>query len=181
MNSAEMGAELKVTAMSHLEEISPEGIHKMATNDVIATLLPTTAYILRLTPPPARAMLDAGVCVCLGSDFNPNAPCLAMPLVGPNVYTSFQTSFLQVMHLACVLMRLTPNESLAAATINAAASLDRGATHGAISVGRQGDLLIVDAHRWEHLIYQLGNHNSLIEYVIKRGSVVHEQNWAKEH
>ena len=44
-------------------------------------ILPTTAYILRLKPPPVRKMLDQGVIVALGTDFNPNAFCLSMPLV----------------------------------------------------------------------------------------------------
>lgn len=73
-----MGAELNSTAMSHLEEVSDEGIQLMATHSTIATLLPTTAHLLRLTPPPARKMIDAGVPVALGSDFNPNAHCFAM-------------------------------------------------------------------------------------------------------
>lgn len=73
-----MGAEIGATAISHLEEVSDEGITKMADAGTIATLLPTTAYILRLTPPPARKMIENGIAVALGSDFNPNAPCLAM-------------------------------------------------------------------------------------------------------
>jgi len=73
-----MGAELKATAISHLEEVSPDGIRSMAEAGTVAVLLPTTAYILRLPPPPARDMIAAGVAVALGSDFNPNAHCLAM-------------------------------------------------------------------------------------------------------
>ena len=44
----------------------------MAENDVSAVILPTTAYILKLVPPPARKMIDSGVVVALGSDYNPN-------------------------------------------------------------------------------------------------------------
>ena len=46
----------------------------------IGVLLPTTAYILRLKPPPARQMIKQGMAIALGSDFNPNAHCLAMVL-----------------------------------------------------------------------------------------------------
>lgn len=73
-----MGASLGAEAMSHLEEVSKEGIAAMARAGTVAVLLPTTAYILRLPTPPARAMIDAGVPVALGSDFNPNAFCLSM-------------------------------------------------------------------------------------------------------
>ena len=73
-----MGAELGAHAVSHLEEVSPEGIAAMARSGTVAVALPTTAYMLRLRPPPVRDMIAAGVAVGLGSDFNPNAHCLAM-------------------------------------------------------------------------------------------------------
>jgi len=73
-----MGADIGALAISHLEEISDDGIVAMATAGCIAVVLPTTAYILRLKPPPVRRMIDKGVAVALGSDFNPNAYCLAM-------------------------------------------------------------------------------------------------------
>lgn len=60
MFPCQLGAELGVRAISHLEEISDEGIQAMSVASVIAVLLPTTAYILRLKCPPARAMIDSG-------------------------------------------------------------------------------------------------------------------------
>jgi len=73
-----MGAEIGARAISHLEEVSDAGLKAMADAGTVAVLLPTTAYMLRLRPPPARQMIEAGVAVALGSDFNPNAHCLAM-------------------------------------------------------------------------------------------------------
>ena len=73
-----MGAALNARAMSHLEEVSDEGIEAMSKSSTVAVILPSTAYILRLRPPPVRRMIDRGVAVALGSDFNPNAHCLAM-------------------------------------------------------------------------------------------------------
>jgi len=74
-----MGArEFKARAISHLEEISDEGISAMAASGTSAVILPTTAYILRLKSPPVRKMIEAGVIVALGTDFNPNAFCLSM-------------------------------------------------------------------------------------------------------
>lgn len=73
-----MGAELNALAISHLEEVSDEGIDAMASSKTAAVLLPTTAYNLRLPIPPARAMINRGVIVALGTDFNPNAYCLSM-------------------------------------------------------------------------------------------------------
>ncbi|KAM5170494.1 putative imidazolonepropionase [Mantella aurantiaca] len=158
MNSAELGAELGAHAVSHLEEISDEGIAALAVAKCSAVLLPTTAYILRLKQPRAREMLRAGVIVSLGSDFNPNAYCVSMPMV---------------MHLACVNLRMSLKEALAAATINAAYSLGRSHTHGSLEVGKQGDVVIINAPRWEHIIYQFGGHQELIEYVIIKGKLVY--------
>ena len=72
--SREFGCE----AISHLEEVSKDGIEAMAEVGTVAVILPTTAYILRLKPPPVRQMIDQGVIVALGTDFNPNAFCLSM-------------------------------------------------------------------------------------------------------
>ncbi|XP_032361542.1 putative imidazolonepropionase [Etheostoma spectabile] len=157
MNSAQLGAELGALAISHLEEVTDEGIAAMATARTAAVLLPTTAYILRLPQPRARDMLEAGVIVALGSDFNPNAYCCSMPIV---------------MHLACVNMRMSMPEALAAATINAAYALGRSHTHGSLEVNKHGDLLVLNTTRWEHLIYQLGGHQELIRYVVIKGNIV---------
>ncbi|KFM71588.1 putative imidazolonepropionase, partial [Stegodyphus mimosarum] len=153
IGAAEMGAELKAEAISHLEEISDTGIQAMAKSGSIAVILPTTAYMLKLQPPPVRQMVEAGVPIALGSDFNPNAFCLAMPLV---------------MHLACVICRMTMSEALHAATINSAAALGKSSTHGSLERGKCADIIIINAERWEHLIYQMGVHSSLIYCVIKK-------------
>lgn len=73
-----MGADIGALAISHLEEVSRDGIGAMARSGTVAVILPTTAYILRLSPPPVRQMITEGVAVALGSDFNPNAYCLSM-------------------------------------------------------------------------------------------------------
>lgn len=53
-----------------------------------------------------------------------------------------------VMHLACVNMKMSMNEALAAATINAAYALGKSDTHGSLEVGKQGDLLIINSSRF---------------------------------
>lgn len=52
-----------------------------------------------------------------------------------------------VMHLACVLLHMSMEEALVAATINGAASLGRADTQGSLEVGKQADILILDAPR----------------------------------
>ncbi|RUS88362.1 hypothetical protein EGW08_003874 [Elysia chlorotica] len=130
LHSAEMGAELGALAISHLEEVSPEGISAMARAGTVAVALPTTAYMLRLRPPPVRDMIEGGVAVALGSDFNPNAHCLAMPVV---------------MNLACVVLHMSMPEALAASTINAAHALGQSAMHGSLERGKWGNLVLLGA------------------------------------
>ena len=90
LGGAELGAELGAEAVSHLEEISSAGVAGLARAGSVAVILPTTAYILRLPAPPVRQMLQAGCIVALGTDFNPNAYCLSLPVC---------------MHLACVNLK----------------------------------------------------------------------------
>eukprot|EP00002_Diphylleia_rotans_P014990 TRINITY_DN2905_c0_g5_i1.p1 TRINITY_DN2905_c0_g5~~TRINITY_DN2905_c0_g5_i1.p1 ORF type:complete len:424 (-),score=111.73 TRINITY_DN2905_c0_g5_i1:253-1524(-) len=156
VKSGELAGELKALAVSHLEKVTEEGIRAMALRPSFAVLLPTTAYILRLHPPPARKFIEAGVPVALGSDFNPNAHCMSMPMV---------------MHLACVLMRMNMNEALVAATINSAAALNHSDTHGSIEVGKVGDLVVINHPRWEHIVYEMVD--PPIDCVVKKGVVAH--------
>ena len=128
----------------------------MAASGSVGVILPTTAYILRLKCPPVRDMVKHGMIVALGSDFNPNAYCMSMAMV---------------MHLACVNLRMSMSESLAAATINAAHSLGRSSTHGSIEEGKVADMLILNEKKWEHLVYQFGQQD-VIKHVIKNGDVV---------
>ena len=166
LNAAELAAELNSRAISHLEEISPQGIKAISKSSTVAILLPTTAYILRLKRPPARHMLEEGVAIALGSDFNPNAYCTSMPVV---------------MHLACVLLNMSLEEALVASTINAAAALKRSSTHGSLEVGKRADLLILNAPRWEHLVYQFGEADSVIGSVVIGGRIVFESQNVNQH
>ncbi|KAF5402709.1 Imidazolonepropionase [Paragonimus heterotremus] len=155
-----LAGKLGARAASHLEEASPAGVAAMAASGTAAVLLPTTAQLLRLRPPPARAIIQAGVPVALGTDFNPNAYCLSMPIV---------------MYLACTTLGMSPDETLAASTINAAYSLAMSDRVGAITVGRQADLIVLNCDRWENIIYRLGEAESLITHVIKKGQVIFSQ------
>lgn len=156
MQSGELGAALGARAISHLEHVSDEGMAAMAERNVFAVLLPTTAYVLRIAPPPARKLIAAGVPVALGSDFNPNAHCLTMPFV---------------MNLACVTMRMTMNEALVAATVNSAAALNVGHLCGSLDVGKYGDIVVIDHPSWEHVIYEMGDGVPIFN-VFKRGAKV---------
>jgi imidazolonepropionase len=74
------------------------------------------------------------------------------------------------MAIACRYQRLLPAEALNASTINAAYALGLGNRVGSLEVGKQADLLLIDAPDYRHLAYQFGL--NLVERVVKRGQIV---------
>jgi imidazolonepropionase len=155
LGCGELAAELGVKSVSHLEMLSAAGVVALARAGVHAQLLPTTAHLLRLPSPPARALIDAGAPVCLATDFNPNAHSLDVPTA---------------MGLACVHFKLSMAEALVAATQNAASALGMAASHGSLEVGKQGDCVLLDAPSWEHVVYQM---RAPVADVFKGGISVH--------
>eukprot|EP00977_Amphora_coffeiformis_P000436 scaffold112_cov196-Amphora_coffeaeformis.AAC.3 len=148
----ELAAKKNCRAVSHLEHVSDQGIVAMKESNTAAVLLPTTAFVLRITPPPARKLIDSGVAVALGTDFNPNAFCLSMP---------------HAMNLACITMHMTVEEALVAGTLNAAYSMGKEKSHGSLETGKRGDIVLVNGS-WENIIYQFGSAPP-IHAVIKDG------------
>lgn len=130
-----MGVRLNAKGVSHLEEISNSEIDLLSKSETVGILLPTTAMIMQLKRPPARKMLQSGCIIALGSDFNPNAYCSAMPLV---------------MNFACIDLRLSMNEALAAATINSAFALGVENLKGSIEVDKSADFLIIKSNRFKY-------------------------------
>lgn len=127
-----------VIAVSHLEYANEASIDAMAQNKVVGVALPSTAFLLRLPPPPVRRMVEQGMPVALATDFNPNCPTLSMPTT---------------MHQACVMLGLTMEEALSAATINAAAAIGAADKVGSVEVGKRADLLLLSTRAWEHVVY----------------------------
>ncbi|KAI1292788.1 putative imidazolonepropionase [Halotydeus destructor] len=156
IGSGELAEQIGARSVSHLEFVSQKGIEAMARSKTAAIILPTTAYLLRLEPPPVRRMIEANAIVALGSDFNPNAYCYSMPTA---------------MNLAVVNCKMTLNEALSAATINSAYALNKSQTHGSLEQGKVADAVLVKSKDWKNIVYQLGETKDLIECVIKRGKV----------
>lgn len=156
LGGAELAAELRCLSADHLLQASDAGIRAMAEAGVVATLLPLTAFTLREPYARGRAMIDAGCCVALATDFNPGS--------------SFTASVPLLFALACIYMQLTPEEAVTAFTINSAAALNRAGSIGSIDVGKQGDLLLLQFPSYKFLPYHVGM--NIVETVIKRGNIV---------
>ena len=109
----------------------------MVASGPVITLLPGLGFDTRSRPAPARALLEAGAAVALGSNFNrSDSPLLNM-----------QT----VVSLACRELGMTPAEALVAATINGAYALGRGATAGSIEHGKPADLILLNVSDYREL------------------------------
>lgn len=153
---AELAAEVGAISADHLLRASDEGIRRMADGGVIGVLLPGTAFFLMTQAADARRLIDAGVPVALATDCNPgSSPTVSLPLV---------------MTLACLHMRMTPAEAIAAATINAAHAIGRAHLVGSLEPGKKADLVMFNVPNYVQIMYHYGvNH---VETVIKGGEVV---------
>jgi len=157
LGGVEMAVELGAVSVDHLDVTPPAEIKLLAQSHTVGVVIPTVNFNLGSAHfANARAIIDAGAALALTTDINPgSAPCPSMPLV---------------MAIACRYQHLLPAEALNASTINAAHALGLGDKLGSIEVGKQADLLIVDAPDYRHLAYQFGV--NLVERVIKQGQVV---------
>lgn len=155
---AELAAELGALTADHLETISPAGIEALARAGVAAGLLPTSTLYLKCPAyAPARALLAAGVRLCLGSNVNPGS--------------AMTESFSLALGLACLGNGLAPAEAFLAATADGAAAL--GLTdRGRLVPGLLADLVVHGAGDVDHLAYHLAT--SHVRAVVKSGRVVHE-------
>lgn len=158
LGGAELAAELRALSADHLLQASDNGIEDLAESNVVATLLPCTAFSLKEHYARGRYMIDAGCAVALATDLNPGS--------------SFTNSIPLLIALACIYMQLSPEEAVTALTINGAAAVGRADRIGSIDVGKQGDLIILDYPSYKFLPYHIGM--NIVKTVIKNGNIVIE-------
>lgn len=142
LGGAALAAEFGARSAEHLEHASGDGIRAMAQAGTVAVLLPGAFYALRETQaPPIAAFREAGVAMAVASDLNPGtSPLLSLRLA---------------LNMACTLLRLTPDEALRGATVNAARALgfeDRGI----LQAGARADFVIWEAQQPAELCYWIG-------------------------
>jgi len=153
---AELAAALGAVSADHLVYASDAGLAAMAAAGVVAVLLPGTTFSLMGSRyAPARRMIDAGVPVALATDANPGS--------------SPTESMQMILNLACLHLKLSPEEAIAAATLNAAHAVGLADEAGSLEVGKRADLLVMDAPSPAYLAYHYGT--NLAERVIAGGRV----------
>ncbi|HMO23048.1 MAG TPA: amidohydrolase family protein, partial [Candidatus Melainabacteria bacterium] len=144
----------------HLLTICDEDMEALARSNTIGVLLPGTSFFLNLSDhAPARTMIDRGVAIAVGSDFNPGScHIFSLPLI---------------MGLACLHLGLTAEEALSATTINSAHAVGRGDTIGQLAHGYQADIAIWDLAHLEEIPYNMGW--NAVCATIKNGVVAHQR------
>ena len=140
---AQLAARYHAISCDHLEWLSDAGVQAMALAGTTAVLLPGAFYFLRETRlPPVAKLRSAGVAMAISSDCNPgSSPC---------------TSLLLMLNMACTLFRLTPEESLAGVTRNAARALGLN-DRGVLAPGLRADFVLWDVKSPAELSYAFGS------------------------
>jgi imidazolonepropionase len=148
------GVQTGAISVDHLETIGQEEIDILKGTSTMPTALPGAAFFLNLPFPPARQILEAGLPLAIASDFNPgSAPSGNMPFV---------------ISLACINMKMTPEEAINAATMNTAYALELLPTHGSITKGKVANVFLTKPMTSvASLPYSFGS--NLIDRVILKG------------
>jgi imidazolonepropionase len=143
MDGAALAAQFNALSCDHLEHLSEAGVSAMARAGTVAVLLPGAFYFLRETQlPPIERLRAAGVPMAVASDHNPgSSPGLSLVLM---------------LHMACTLFRLTPEEALRAVTVHAARALGLQHSHGTLEAGKQADFVVWDVEHANELAYWFG-------------------------
>ena len=153
LGGAELAAEMQAVSADHLLFASDDGLKAMAKQGVVAVLLPGASFthmIQRYAD--ARRMMELGVPVALGTDYNPSC---------------WVESQQMIIALACRQMRMTPAEAIVAATINAAHATNWAHEIGSLEPGKRADIVVLNVPNHRFLGYRFGV--NLVDKVIKDG------------
>lgn len=154
--AAGMAARLGVVSADHLECIDDHGVDAMRAAGTIPVLLPGCSLFMHTAPTDSGRLMSADLPVALATDFNPGSCHIP--------------SLRFIMALGCMMLRMTPREALTACTANAAAALRRQDRIGAVAVGHDADLVILDAASIERAAYD--HWGTQVRHVLKRGVIV---------
>ena len=151
------GVKYRALSVDHLEFTGDDEIAALLGSGTMPTLLPGAAFFLGMADPPARRMIDAGLPVALGSDYNPGS--------SPSGNMKF------VMSLGCIRLKMVPEEVINAVTLNSAYAMGIADTHGSITVGKKANIFITKkVPSYEFIPYAYGT--NLIDRVLLNGEVV---------
>ncbi|WP_353088722.1 imidazolonepropionase [Flavobacterium sp.] len=144
-------------SVDHLELVTEEDLAALQGAVTMPVALPSCSYFISIPYTPARQMLQAGLPLALASDFNPGT--------SPSGNMNF------VVATACIKMKMTPEEAINAATINAAYAMDISATHGSITRGKKANFILTQPNiHYHELPYAFGSNR--IAKVFLNGALI---------
>jgi imidazolonepropionase len=146
-------------SIDHLEHATPSEAAMLGGSPTMATLLPCASFHSGLGNAPARALVDSGVPIALGSNFNARH----------NPTLNMQT----VVSLACLRLGLTPSEAISAATINGAHALGCATKTGSLEPGKEADIAMLNVSDYRDLANHFGA--NLVHATMKRGEVIYRE------
>ena len=145
IGASHMAARLGCISADHLEHSTRDEIRALRGAGVVCTLLPGTAYTLRLPYPDAREMISQGAIVALATDCNPGS--------------CFSENMQTILSLACINMNMSIEEAIVASTLHGAAALGLAEHLGSIEVGKFADIVVYDVPSYKNIVYHFGvNH-----------------------
>ena len=148
--AAEAAAGLGARSADHLNHLSPQGVRALGARETVAGLLPASSFLLRASPPPVAALVEAGAALAVATDCNPG--------------TSPVTSMPEAVAMACSGYGLLPHRALVAATLNPAWVLGLADRVGSLEPGKRADLVVLDGPDFRTVPYRPG-HNPVVEVV----------------
>ena len=153
-----LGVQFNALSVDHLEEMRAEDIEVLKETKTMPVALPGCSFFLGIPYTPARKMIQAGLPLALASDYNPgSSPSGNMNLV---------------VSLACIKMKMTPEEAINAATINGAYAMGLENEVGSISIGKQANLILTKPlNSYAFIPYTFGSNQ--IEKVFIKGKEVY--------
>lgn len=151
------GIEHDALSVDHLEVMRPEDIESLKGTSTMPVALPSCSLFLSIPYTPAREMLDSGLPLALATDFNPGST----PSGNMNL----------VVSLACIKMKMTPEEAINAATINGAYAMELSETHGSITKAKKANFILTkEIPSYTFLPYAFGTNS--IESVFINGKMI---------
>ena len=152
-----LGVQHNALSVDHLEELSYSDIEALKNSETMPVALPGCSFFLGIPYTPARKLINEGLALALASDYNPGS--------APSGNMNF------VVSLACIKMKMTPEEAINAATINGAYAMGISEHYGSISVGKKANLILTKKMDSYHQIPYKFGHNP-VEKVMLEGQII---------
>jgi imidazolonepropionase len=135
---------LEALSVDHLEILTDQDIEILKDSPTMPVALPSCSFFIQIPYTPARRMIEAGLPLALATDYNPGTT----PSGNMNL----------VVAMACIQMKMTPEEAINAATINAAYAMDIEKTHGSITRGKVASIMLtIPIDSYNEIPYSFGN------------------------